>query len=89
VLGLLPDDAEQPAVVRRDGTREALIVTGNVYVIELHVRPITQQPARTEWTRHGPSDGIDVPIPADIAMESGGLRLGLRPRPISLWKQPF
>jgi hypothetical protein len=67
VLGLLPDDAEQPAVVRRDGTREALIVTGNVYVIELPVRPITQQPARVEWTRHGPSDGIDVPIPADVA----------------------
>jgi hypothetical protein len=20
-----------------------------------------------EWTRHGPSDGIDVPIPADVA----------------------
>jgi hypothetical protein len=67
VLGLLPDDAEQPAVVRRDGTREALIVTGNVYAIELHVRPNTQQPARIEWTRHGHSDGVDVRIPADVA----------------------
>jgi hypothetical protein len=67
VLGLLPDDAEQPAVVRRDGAREALIVTGNVYVIDLHVRPITQQPARIEWIRQGHSDGIDVPIPPDVA----------------------